>query len=41
MVNAFDKIWEKYSGGDYDFRTQAYIVAIEKILVAEKLRGRV
>ena len=41
MVTAFDQIWEKYSGGEHDFRTQAYVLAIEKILKAEKLRGRV
>ena len=41
MVVAFEKIWEEYSGKEYDFRTATYILAIKKILEAEKLRGRV
>ena len=41
MIIAFDKIWEKYVENIYDFRTNAYLLAIEKILAAERLRGRV
>ena len=41
MVVAFDKIWAEYSGKEYDFRTATYILAIKKILEAEKVRGRV
>jgi len=41
MVTAFSKIWEKYDGSKHDFRTNTYLLAIDKILVAEKLRGRV
>jgi glutamate dehydrogenase/leucine dehydrogenase len=41
MVNAFNKIWEQYSGMEQDFRTATYVLAIKKIIAAEKLRGRV
>ena len=41
MVSAFEQIWEKYSENDYDFRTNTYLLAVKKILDAEKLRGRV
>ena len=41
MVTAFDKIWKKYGGSNCDFRMNAYMLAIDKILAAEKLRGRV
>ncbi|PIZ50484.1 glutamate dehydrogenase [Candidatus Woesearchaeota archaeon CG_4_10_14_0_2_um_filter_33_13] len=40
MVVAFEKIWAEYENNNYDFRTNTYILAIKKILVAEKLRGR-
>jgi glutamate dehydrogenase (NAD(P)+) len=39
MVNAFNKIWEKYDQSEHDFRTNTYLLAIKKILQAEKLRG--
>ncbi|MFH1396442.1 MAG: Glu/Leu/Phe/Val dehydrogenase [archaeon] len=41
MVTAFDKIWQKYDGSSHDFRTNTYLLAVEKILTAERLRGRV
>jgi glutamate dehydrogenase len=41
MMTAFDQIWKRYSDSKHNFRTQAYVLAIEKILKAEKLRGRV
>jgi glutamate dehydrogenase/leucine dehydrogenase len=41
MVVAFDKIWQNYENNDHDFRTNTYIIAIIKILQAEKLRGRI
>ncbi|MFH1682551.1 MAG: Glu/Leu/Phe/Val dehydrogenase [Candidatus Woesearchaeota archaeon] len=41
MITAFDKIWDKYEENTHDFRTNAYLLAIEKILAAERLRGRV
>ncbi len=41
MVSAFDKIWKEYVQSNYDFRTNTYILAIKKILEAERLRGRV
>ena len=41
MIVAFESIWEAYSGKEYDFRTATYILAIKRILEAEKLCGRV
>ncbi len=41
MVVAFEGIWTEYSGKEYDFRTATYILAIKKILEAEKFRGRI
>jgi len=41
MTLAFEKIWHEYSRNNYDFRTNAYLLAIRKILAAEKLRGKV
>lgn len=41
MVSAFDKIWKEYAQSTYDFRTNTYILAVKKILEAERLRGRV
>jgi len=41
MVSAFDKIWKEYAPSNYDFRTNTYILAVKKILEAERLRGRV
>ena len=41
MVTAFAKIWEKYELSNCDFRTNAYILTLNKILEAEKLRGRI
>ena len=39
MTIAFDNIWKKYKTNDYDLRTNAYILALEKIITAEKFRG--
>lgn len=41
MTVAFEKIWNEFVRNDYDFRTNAYLLAIKKILAAEKARGRV
>jgi glutamate dehydrogenase/leucine dehydrogenase len=41
MVNAFNGIWAKYNNNEQDFRTNSYLLAIERILTAEKLRGRI
>lgn len=41
MVAAFDKVWEIHSSGKHDFRTNTYILAMKRILAAEKLRGKV
>lgn len=40
MVIAFTKIWEKYKEGSQDFRTCTYVLALQKIAEAERLRGR-
>ena len=40
MVAAFSKIWGNYYSNEHDFRTTAYLLAIERLLAAEKLRGR-
>ena len=40
MITAFNEIWLDYDNNRNDFRTNAYIYAINKILKAEKLRGR-
>ncbi|MBT4936185.1 Glu/Leu/Phe/Val dehydrogenase [Candidatus Woesearchaeota archaeon] len=41
MVTAFNGIWQLYSQNDHDFRTNTYMIAITKILTAERLRGRI
>jgi len=41
MVTAFDKIWAEYEKSSYDFRTNTYILALKKIVEAERLRGKV
>lgn len=40
MVAAFDKIWDKYHSNPQDFRTQTYVLALQKIADAERLKGR-
>ncbi|MEK6938701.1 MAG: Glu/Leu/Phe/Val dehydrogenase [Nanoarchaeota archaeon] len=40
MVTAFNKIWERYYVGMQDFRTQTYVLALQKIADAERLKGR-
>jgi glutamate dehydrogenase/leucine dehydrogenase len=40
MVDAFSEIWEKYKDSENDFRTNAYIFALHKIINAQKLRGK-
>ncbi len=39
MVNAFEQIWNEYSGNKHDFRTNTYVLAVKKILDAERARG--
>jgi len=39
LVGAFLQLWKKYSAAKYDFRTAAYLYAINKILAAERQRG--
>jgi len=41
MLTAFTQLWQSYNPKKYDFRTTTYIHAINKILKAEKLRGRI
>ena len=41
MVTAFNKIWVEYEKSGYDFRTNTYILALRKIVEAERLRGKV
>ncbi len=41
MVAAFTQLWEKYNPNKYDFRTTAYIHAIEKVLAAERQRNSI
>lgn len=40
MVSAFTQIWDSYSASEHDFRTNAYVHALKKIIKAEKERGR-
>jgi glutamate dehydrogenase/leucine dehydrogenase len=40
MVTAFNDLWYSYNSNDYDFRTNTYIYAIQKIIAAEKEKGR-
>jgi len=40
MVDAFSEIWDKYKDSDNDFRTNAYIFALHKIINAQNLRGK-
>lgn len=42
ITEAFIFLWEKYNkkGTKQDLRTVAYVIALEKVLKAEKLRGR-
>jgi len=39
MVKAFDELYDKYESLGKDMRTAAYVLAIERILAAERLRG--
>ena len=41
LITAFDQIWKEYDTNEHDFRTNTYILAIKKILDAEKLKGKV
>lgn len=39
MVTAFNKIWNVYKDSQHDFRTNTYILALQKIAEAERLRS--
>ena len=41
MVVAFESIWVEFSSNEHDFRTNTYVLAVKRILEAEKLHGRV
>ena len=39
IINAYEKIYQQAKNNHYDLRTAAYIIAIKKILAAERNRG--
>lgn len=41
MVSAFGQIWNEFSDGKKSFRTAAYILALKKIIIAERNRKRI
>ena len=41
MSIALNNLWKKYKTNDFDLRTNAYILALDKIIAAEKFRGRI
>ncbi|MCX6743487.1 MAG: Glu/Leu/Phe/Val dehydrogenase [Candidatus Parcubacteria bacterium] len=41
MTKAFNEIWEKYTISTYNFRINTYLLALDKILKAEKYRGKI
>jgi len=43
MKETFDKVWIAFEKQkrQYDIRTIAYLIAIKRIIDAEKLRGRI
>jgi len=41
MNNAFDNVWRLHQGNGYNLRINSHILAIKKILQAEKLRGNI
>ncbi len=41
MVSAFEQIWKEFSDGKKSFRTAAYVLALKKIVDAEKKRKRI
>jgi len=41
MVSAFQQIWKEFTDGKKSFRTAAYILALKKIVAAEKNRKRI
>ncbi len=41
MMVAFNKIWTEYQKSSHDFRTNTYVLAVKKVLEADRLRGRV
>jgi glutamate dehydrogenase/leucine dehydrogenase len=40
MVSAFGKIWQLHESNSEDFRTNAYVLAVKKIIDAERARGK-
>lgn len=40
MISAFQQIWTEFSDGKKSFRTAAYVLALKKIIAAEKNRNR-
>ena len=41
MVSAFEQIWKEFSDDKNSFRTAAYVLALKKIVAAEKKRKRI
>lgn len=41
MISAFQPIWKEFSDGKKSFRTAAYVLALKKIVAAEKNRKRI
>lgn len=41
MISAFQQIWKEFSDGKKSFRTAAYVLALKKIVAAEKSRKRI
>ncbi len=38
MISAFQQIWKEFSDGKNTFRTAAYVLALKKIVTAEKTK---
>ncbi|MAG60370.1 glutamate dehydrogenase [archaeon] len=41
MMDSFNQIWERFESNNYSFRENTYILSIERILIAAKLRGKI
>ncbi len=41
MISSFDNIWERFESNKHSFRMNTYMLAIERILLAAKLRGKI
>ncbi|MBI2124939.1 Glu/Leu/Phe/Val dehydrogenase [Candidatus Woesearchaeota archaeon] len=41
MISAFEQIWKEFSDGNKSFRTAAYVLALKKIIAAERKRNKI